>query len=36
MLRKPALPTAEFLHVFEGKARLLKLGGTDFRRVEVD
>jgi hypothetical protein len=28
--------TAEFLHVFEGKARLLKLGGLDYWRVEVD
>ena len=28
--------TAEFLHVFEGKARLLKLLGMDFWRVEVD
>ena len=28
--------TAEFLHVFEGKAMLLKLAGMDFFRVEVD
>jgi CubicO group peptidase (beta-lactamase class C family) len=28
--------TAEFLHVAGGKARLLKLGGMDFWRVEVD
>ena len=28
--------TAEFLHVFEGKARLLKSAGADFWRVEVD
>lgn len=28
--------TAEFLYVFEGKARLLKLAGTDFLRVEVE
>lgn len=28
--------TAEFLHVFEGKARLLKFGGTDYWRVEVE
>jgi hypothetical protein len=28
--------TAEFLHVFEGKAQLLKFGGMDFWRVEVD
>lgn len=28
--------TAEFLHVFEGKARLLRLAGTDFFRVEVE
>jgi D-alanyl-D-alanine carboxypeptidase len=34
---EPWMPdTAEFLHVLEGKARLLKLGGMDFRRVEVD
>ncbi len=26
---------AEFLHFFEGKARLLKFGGTDFWRIEV-
>jgi hypothetical protein len=28
--------TAEFLHIFEGKARLLKFLGADFWRVEVD
>jgi D-alanyl-D-alanine carboxypeptidase len=28
--------TAEFLHVFQGKARLLKLGGMDYWRVEVE
>lgn len=28
--------TAEFLHVFEGKARLLRFAGMDFARVEVD
>jgi uncharacterized cupin superfamily protein len=28
--------TAEFLHIFEGKAQLLKFGGMDFWRVEVD
>ena len=28
--------TAEFLHIFEGKAKLLKFGGMDFWRVEVD
>lgn len=28
--------TAEFLHVFEGKARLLRVAGIDFARVEVD
>lgn len=28
--------TAEFLHVFEGKARLLKFAGTDYWRVEVE
>ena len=28
--------TAEFLHVYEGKARLLKLAGMDFWRVEVE
>jgi D-alanyl-D-alanine carboxypeptidase len=34
---EPWMPdTAEFLHVFEGKARLLRLGGMDFWRVEVD
>ena len=27
--------TAEFCHVFEGKARLLKVGGLDFWRIEV-
>jgi CubicO group peptidase (beta-lactamase class C family) len=26
----------EFLHVFEGKARILRFAGTDFWRVEVD
>jgi hypothetical protein len=25
-----------FLHVFEGKAKLVKLAGIDFWRVEVD
>jgi D-alanyl-D-alanine carboxypeptidase len=28
--------TAEFHHVFQGKAQLLKFGGMDFWRVEVD
>jgi CubicO group peptidase (beta-lactamase class C family) len=28
--------TAEFVHIFQGKARLLKLAGTDFWRIEVD
>jgi len=28
--------TAEFCHIFEGKAKLLKFAGTDFWRVEVD
>jgi hypothetical protein len=28
--------TAEFLRVFEGKARILRLTGLDFWRVEVD
>lgn len=28
--------TVEFLHVFEGKARMLRLAGADFARVEVD
>jgi len=28
--------TAEFLHIFDGKAKLLKLAGMDFWRVEVD
>jgi hypothetical protein len=28
--------TAEFVHVYEGKARLMKLAGMDFWRVEVD
>lgn len=28
--------TAEFLRVFEGKARILRLSGMDFWRVEVD
>jgi hypothetical protein len=28
--------TAEFLHVYEGKARLMKLAGMDFWRVEVE
>ncbi|HEY3703471.1 MAG TPA: serine hydrolase domain-containing protein [Terracidiphilus sp.] len=27
--------TAEFLHMFEGKARLMRLGGADYWRVEV-
>lgn len=27
--------TAEFAHVFEGKARLLKFGGLDFWRIDV-
>jgi D-alanyl-D-alanine carboxypeptidase len=27
--------TAEFFHIFEGKARLLKIAGMDCRRVEV-
>jgi D-alanyl-D-alanine carboxypeptidase len=34
---EPWMPdTAEFLHVFEGKARVLRYGGMDFSRVEVD
>jgi len=28
--------TAEFLHIFQGKARLLRLAGADFLRIEVD
>ena len=28
--------TAEFLHMFEGKARLLRFAGADYVRVEVD
>jgi D-alanyl-D-alanine carboxypeptidase len=28
--------TAEFLHVFEGKARLLRVAGMDFWRVDVE
>ena len=28
--------TAEFLHLFQGKARLLRLTGADFLRIEVD
>lgn len=28
--------TVEFLHVFEGKARMLRMAGADFARVEVD
>jgi D-alanyl-D-alanine carboxypeptidase len=28
--------TAEFLRVFEGKARLLRVAGADFARIEVD
>ena len=28
--------TAEFLRVFENKARILRVGGQDFQRVEVD
>ena len=28
--------TAEFLHVFEGKARILRIAGMDFWRVEID
>jgi hypothetical protein len=28
--------TAEFLHVFEGKARLMRLAGADYWRVEVE
>ena len=28
--------TVEFLHIFEGKARLLRFAGADFARVEVD
>lgn len=28
--------TAEFLRVFEGKARILRIGGMDFWRVEID
>jgi D-alanyl-D-alanine carboxypeptidase len=28
--------TAEFLHIFEGKPRLMRLGGADYWRVEVD
>ncbi|HEY2466846.1 MAG TPA: serine hydrolase domain-containing protein [Terracidiphilus sp.] len=28
--------TAEFLHMFEGKARLLRFAGADFVRVEVE
>lgn len=28
--------TAEFLHVFEGKPRLLRLGGMEYWRIEVD
>jgi D-alanyl-D-alanine carboxypeptidase len=28
--------TVEFLHVFEGKARMLRLAGGEFARVEVD
>lgn len=28
--------TAEFLHIFEGRARLLRFAGADFVRVEVD
>jgi CubicO group peptidase (beta-lactamase class C family) len=34
---EPWMPdTVEFLHVYEGKARLLKYAGLDFWRVEVD
>jgi hypothetical protein len=28
--------TAEFLHIFEGKARMLRFAGIDFARIEVD
>jgi hypothetical protein len=28
--------TAEFLRVFEGKARILRIAGMDFWRVEID
>ena len=28
--------TAEFLHVFEGKARMLRMAGMDFARMDVD
>jgi hypothetical protein len=28
--------TAEFLHAFQGKTRLLRLAGMDYWRVEVD
>lgn len=28
--------TAEFLHVFEGKARIVRIAGMDFWRVEID
>ena len=28
--------TAEFLHIFEGKARILRFAGMDFSRIEVD
>jgi hypothetical protein len=34
---EPWMPdTAEFMRLFEGKARLLKFGGLDFWRVEVE
>ena len=28
--------TAEFLRIFEGKARILRIAGMDFWRLEVD
>jgi hypothetical protein len=28
--------TAEFLHIFEGQSRLLRLAGMEYWRVEVD
>jgi D-alanyl-D-alanine carboxypeptidase len=34
---EPWVPeTAEFLHIFEGKARVLRFGGLDFARIEVE
>jgi hypothetical protein len=28
--------TVEFLHVFEGKSRVMRFIGTDFWRIDVD